>query len=76
MAPDNGAHDFKTNAQRFCKNGAWFFQIGGLLTSGTFNCDKKKVLYFEQKGARQAQGRVQIPVNDVKMILHWVERFH
>ena len=52
------------------------FQIGGLLTSGTFNCDKKKVLYFEQKGARQAQGRVQIPVNDVKMILHWVERFH
>ena len=51
------------------------FQIGGLLTSGTFNCDKKKVLYFEQKGARQAQGCVQIPVNDVKMILYWMEKF-
>ena len=50
------------------QDGAWFliliecarilqkrsliFQLSGLSTSGSFNCDKKKVLHFEQKGSR------------------------
>ena len=55
MAPDNGVFlfNFKSNrnGQGFCNKAAWSLWFSGLLTSGSFNCDEKKVLYFEQKGS-------------------------
>ena len=65
MAADNGA--LVNNVQLLIEcagilqKRSLIFQFSGLSTSGSFNCDKKKVLYFEKKD----QGCVQTPVNDV-----------
>ena len=54
MAPHNGAHvnDVQLQIEKCAKilqERSLVFHISGLLTSGSFNCDKKKVLYFEHK---------------------------
>ena len=56
MAPDNGA--LVNNVQllieiaRILQKRGLVFQFCGLLPSGSFNCDKKKVFYCEEKGSR------------------------
>ena len=53
MAPDNGA--LVNNVQllieiaRILQKRGLVFQFCGLLTSGSFNCDKKKVFYCAEK---------------------------
>ena len=72
MARDNGALVDNVQLQIECakilQERSLVFQISGLLTSGSFNCGKKKVLYFEQNGSSLLLC-VETPVNDVKMIL-------
>ena len=48
--PDNGALVQLQIASILQERGL-FFQFHGSLTSGLFTCDKKKVLYSEQKGS-------------------------
>ena len=36
---------------RILQERGWVFQFSGLVTCGSFNCDEKKVLYFQQKGS-------------------------
>ena len=54
MAPDNGAFfvqlQIESECARFLPESGLVFQFSGLLTSGSFSCDEKKVLYLEQKG--------------------------
>ena len=56
MASANGAL-VNNNAQlriecaRILQERGLVFQFSGLLTSASFNCDEKKVLYLEQKGS-------------------------
>ena len=53
MSPDNGALvnnvQLKIECAKILQERSLVFQISGSLTSGSFNCDKKKVLYFEHK---------------------------
>ena len=55
MAPDNEAFfvqlQIESECARILLQSGLVFQFSGLLTSGSFNCDEKKVLYFEQKGS-------------------------
>ena len=55
MAPDNGAFfvqlQIESECARILQQSGLVFQFSGLLTSGSFNCDEKKVLYSEQKGS-------------------------
>ena len=60
MAPDNGAHVNNVQLQiekcaKILQERSLVFHISGLLTSGSFNCDKKKVLYFEHKPQSMSQ---------------------
>ena len=48
--PDNGAL-VQLQIARILQERGLFFQFHGSLTSGLFTCDKKKVLYSEQKGS-------------------------
>jgi len=54
MAPDDGAFvelQIESECARILQERGLVFQFSGLLTSGSFNYDEKKVLYFEQKGS-------------------------
>ena len=55
MAPDNDVFSFnfkiESECARILQERGLVFQFSGLLTSGSFHCDEKKVLYFEQKGS-------------------------
>ena len=49
MAPYDGAHVQLQMKARILPERSLVFQFSGLLLSGSFNCDKKKVVYFEQE---------------------------
>ena len=54
MAPDDGAFvqlQIESECARILQERGLVFQFSDLLTSGSFNCDEKKVLYFEQMGS-------------------------
>ena len=56
MSPDDGGFSFvqlqiESKCSRILQERGRSFHFSGLLTCGSFNCDKKKLLYFEQKGS-------------------------
>jgi len=73
MAPYDGAHVHFQMKARILPELSLVFQFSGLLFSGSFKCDEKKVLYFEQEGSRLFAN----PgfYTDKALILHCMESF-